>query len=123
MTDHTPDKIKNLLEITIKRHDEAFIAQTGYFDDLIKRHTACFAAMAATRADTLRAIYASLSFNEAFEENAKYEDTVRESLQALHEANQNNWEDLQRRLNALYTVEDDAKQAVRLTAAGRMNPA
>jgi hypothetical protein len=111
MNDMTPDKIKDLLESAINNSTEAWVAQTKYFDDLIKRNIATFSTLSDARVESLREIGESQTFNEAFEANIGYEDSVREELKKMNEENSQAWEDLQVELKAIYTPTDSDDEA------------
>lgn len=110
MTDSTPDKVKNLLEAAINNSTEAWAAQSDYFDDLVKRHVASFAALSDARIESLKAISESQTFNQAFEANLAFEEKVREELSALQEANTKSWEDLVSNLKGIYTPATEASK-------------
>ena len=63
MTDITPDKVKDLLEATITNSTEAWGVQSKYFDDLVKRNVASFAALSDARIESLKTIGESQNFN------------------------------------------------------------
>ena len=106
MNDTTPDRIKDLLEKAINNSTEAWVAQTRYFDDLVKRNIATFSTLSDARVQSLKEIGESQSFNEAFEANIAYEDSVREELQKMNAENSQAWENLQVELQAIYTPTD-----------------
>lgn len=103
MNDVTPDKIKDLLEKAIKSNTDAWAAQSKYFDEVVKRNVTSFAALADARMESLRQISESQTFNEAFEANVAYEDTVRAELKKLYEEHREAWDELQDELKAIYT--------------------
>ena len=110
MTDVTPDKIKDLLESAIKSNTNAWAAQSKYFDELVKRNVNSFATLAEARMESLKQINESQTFNEAFEANVAYEDAVRDELTKLYDRNLDAWDDLQGKLEDIYTAapEDEA---------------
>jgi len=107
MTDTMSDKVNDLLESAIKNSAEAWDAQSKYFDDLVKRNVASFTALSAARIDSLTAIGESENFNQAFEANIAYEQSVRDALNKMHEENTRAWDDLQVELSAIYTPLDN----------------
>jgi cell shape-determining protein MreC len=111
MNDMTPDKIKDLLESAIKSNTSAWVAQSKYFDDLVKRNVASFAALTDSRLESLKKISESKTFNEAFEANVAYEETVRSALQNLYEENKKSWEVLQSELKTIYAPASGDKAA------------
>jgi hypothetical protein len=111
MTDSTPDKVKNLLEAAIKNSTEAWAAQSDYFDDLIKRHVASFAALSDARIESLKTISESLTFNQAFEANIEYEQTVRKALEKMQVENAQAWTELQQKIAAVYAASDTDEDA------------
>jgi glutamine synthetase type III len=106
MTDITPEKVKDLLESTIASSTEAWEAQSKYFDDLVKRNVASFATLSDARIESLKTIGESHNFNEAFEANIAYEQTVHAQLKTMHDANTQAWDDLQAKLSTIYTPID-----------------
>ncbi len=102
MNDITPDKIKNLLESAISSNTSAWVAQSKYFDDLVKRNVASFASLADARVASLKTISESTTFNDAFEANVAYEDAVRDEMQKMYDDNRSSWESLQGELKTIY---------------------
>ncbi|MDH3350725.1 MAG: hypothetical protein OEM60_13305 [Gammaproteobacteria bacterium] len=111
MDDMTPDKIKDLLDAAIKSNTAAWSAQSKYFDDLVKRNVASFAALSEARVSSLKEIGESQTFNQAFEANIAYEDAVREELKKMYEENRQAWDDLQDEIKAIYTPPGDEEEA------------
>lgn len=111
MNDMTPDKIKDLLESAIKSNTAAWAAQSKYFNDLIKRNAASFASLSDARIASLKEIGESQTFNQAFEANIAYEDTMRAELNKLYEDNQKSWEKLQDELKGIYLPASSAEDA------------
>jgi hypothetical protein len=108
MTDVTPEKVKDLLESAINNSTNAWGAQSKYFDDLVKRNVASFAALSDARIASLQTIGESQNFNEAFEANIAYEETVRAQMTKMHVDNTQAWDDLQGELATIYTpINDD----------------
>jgi hypothetical protein len=103
MNDITPDKIKDLLDTAIKSNTAAWNAQSKYFDDLVKRNVASFAALSDARVSSLQEISESQTFNQAFEANVAYEDAVREELRKMYDQNKQAWDELQDEIKAIYT--------------------
>lgn len=110
MTDITPDKINDLLESAINNSTEAWEAQSRYFDNLVKRNVASFAALSDARIESLKTIGESQSFNQAFEANIAYEQSVREELAKMHATNTQAWNDLQAELSAIYVAVDSDEE-------------
>jgi hypothetical protein len=102
MNDVTPDKIKDLLDTAIKTNTAAWTAQSNYFDELVKRNVTSFATLADARTESLKQISESQTFNEAFEANIAYEDTVRDEMNKLYEENRQAWEELQNKIKSIY---------------------
>ena len=111
MNDMTPDKIKDLLETAIKNNTTAWSAQSKYFDALLKRNVASFASLSEARVTSLKEIAESQTFNQAFEANIAYEDSVREELKKMYEENMQAWEALQSELKTIYTASEDEEDA------------
>jgi hypothetical protein len=107
MTDVTPEKVNDLLESAINNSTDAWEAQSKYFDDLVKRNVASFAALSEARIESLQTIGESHNFNEAFEANIAYEETVRAQMTKMHVENTQAWDDLQGELATIYTPIDD----------------
>jgi uncharacterized membrane protein len=103
MNDMTPDKIKDLLESAIKSNTSAWVAQSKYFDDLVKRNVASFSSLADARVKSLKEISESQTFNDAFEANVSYEEAVRDALKKLYDENTLAWDELQGELKTIYT--------------------
>ena len=111
MNDMTPDKIKDLLETAIRNNTTAFAAQNQYFDSIVKRNMASFAALSDARIKSLEEINQSQTFNQAFEANIAYEDAVREELKKLYDDNQKSWDELQAALKNIYHQTDNGEEA------------
>lgn len=111
MTDSTPDRVKNLLEAAINNSTEAWAAQSYYFDDLVKRHVASFAALSDARIESLKAISESQTFNQAFEANIEYEQTVRKALEKMQAENAQAWTELQHKIAAVYSAPENDEDA------------
>lgn len=111
MTEFTSDKVKNLLESAINNSTESWAAQSKYFDDLVKRNVASFNALSDARIESLKAIGESENFNQAFEANIAYEQTVRKALKKMHEENTQAWDDLQVELSAIFVATDSDEDA------------
>ena len=107
MTDITPEKVKDLLESAITSSTEAWGAQSKYFDDLIKRNVASFTTLSDARIESLKTIGESQSFNQAFEANIAYEQSVLAALNKMHEENSKAWDDLQVELSTIYEPIDN----------------
>ena len=117
MNDTTPDKIKDLLESAITSNTSAWLAQSKYFDELVKRNVASFASLADARVTSLKTISESTTFNDAFEANVAYEDAVRDELQKLYDDNRSAWETLQSELQGIYTpVSTEAAASKKITS-------
>jgi hypothetical protein len=106
MTDDTPEKVKDLLESAITSSTKAWGAQSQYFDDLVKRNVASFAALSDARIESLKTIGESQNFNQAFEANITYEQTVREQMTKMHDENTQAWDNLQVELATIYVPTD-----------------
>jgi hypothetical protein len=102
MSDTTPDKVKDLLESAINSSTEAWALQSKYFDDLVKRNVASFAALSEARIESLKTIGESHNFNQAFEANIAYEQIVSEQMTKMHDDNTQAWEYLQAELSEIY---------------------
>ncbi len=111
MTDTTSDKVNDLLESAIDNSTEAWDAQSKYFDDLVKRNVASFSTLSDARIESLTAIGESQNFNQAFEANIAYEQTVREELEKMHAENTQAWNDLRVELSAIYVAIDSDEEA------------
>lgn len=111
MNDFTPDKVKNLLEMAINNSSAAWAAQSKYFDDLVKRNVTAFSTLSEARIESLKEIGESETFNQAFEANIAYEDSVREELKKMYEENMQAWEALQSELKTIYTASEDEEDA------------
>jgi gas vesicle protein len=109
VNDITPDKIKDLLESAINSSTSAWVAQSRYFDDLVKRNVSSFASLADSRVDSLKQISESTTFNDAFEANVAYEDAVRDELKKMYDDNASAWEKLQGELKEIYTPASSEK--------------
>lgn len=107
MADNTPDKVNDLLEAAIDNSTRALDAQSKYFDDFIRRSAASFATLSDARIESLKEIGESQSFNQAFEANIAYEQTVRDEFRKLREDNERAWNDLEKKLSAIYVTTDD----------------
>ena len=111
MTDFTPEKIKQFFEQAAKSSTDAWNAQAGYLDGLVRRNTKCFTSLADVRMASLREMVEAKTFNQAFEANLAFDETVREELDGLQDKNAKAWEGLQKNLKAIYTpVIEEAKK-------------
>ena len=111
MSDNTPDKVNDLLEAAINNSTKAWDAQSKYFDDFIKRNVASFATLSDARIESLKAIGESQSFNQAFEANIAYEQTVRDEFRRMREDNERAWIDLEKRLSEIYVATDNGEES------------
>jgi hypothetical protein len=111
MSDNTPDKVNDLLEAAINNSTRAWDAQSKYFDDFIKRNVAAFATLSDARIESLKEIGESQSFNQAFEANIAYEQTVRDEFRKMREDNERAWIDLEKRLSAIYVATDNGEES------------
>jgi len=103
--DDTPDKIKDLLESAINTNSAAWVAQSKYFDSLVKRNISSFATLSEARDASLKEIGESLTFNQAFEANVGYEETVRGELKRLKEESDSAWTELVAQLEKIYSLD------------------
>lgn len=113
MSDNTPDKVNDLLEAAINNSTQAWDAQSKYFDDFIKRNVASFATLSDARIESLKEIGESQSFNQAFEANIAYEQTVRDEFRKMRENNERAWNDLEAQLSAIYVATDNSEKSPR----------
>lgn len=113
MSDNTPDKVNDLLEAAINNSTQAWDAQSKYFDDFVKRNIASFAALSDARIESLKEIGESQSFNQAFEANIAYEQTVRDEFRKMRENNERAWNDLEAQLSAIYVATDNSEKSSR----------
>lgn len=100
-----PDKIKDLLESAINANSAAWTAQSEYFDNLVKRNLDSFSTLSEARDASLREIGESLTFNQAFEANIAYEETVRNEMKKLKDESESDWAKLVARLETIYSVD------------------
>ncbi len=110
MTAVKPEKINDVLEAAITNSSQAWVAQSQYFDELIKRNVASFTALSDARLASLKAIGESQNFNQAFEANLAYEHTLRQTLNQMHDENNEAWDTLQGELSTIYTADDDDQE-------------
>jgi hypothetical protein len=103
MSDNKPAAINN--------STQAWDAQSKYFDDFIKRNVAAFATLSDARIESLKAIGESQSFNQAFEANIAYEQTVRDEFRKMREDNERAWIDLEMKLSAIYVTTDNNEES------------
>jgi len=111
MTQITPEDIKNFFEQAAKANADAWTAQATYFEDLVKRNTACFKHLGEVRMESFKEMSEATTFNQAFESNLAFEEKVREELAALQEKNIKSWEVLIEQMTAIYTLTDSKSTA------------
>ena len=111
MTDIASDKVNDLLESAINNSTEAWVAKSKYFDNLVKRNVTSFTTLSDARIESLKEIGASQNFNQDFEANIAYEQSVRAELKKMHEENTRAWDDLQAELSAIYIAVDSDEEA------------
>ena len=107
----TPDTIKQFFEQAAKANADAWAAQASYFDSMVKRNSKCFTALADARVTSLREMAESKTFNQAFEANLAFEETLRDELGRLQDDNVKAWENLQSGLKTIYTPVAEAARA------------
>ncbi len=111
MTTAKPDKLNDLLESAINNSAQAWVAQSQYFDSLIKRNMSSFTSLSEARLESMKTIGESQSFNQAFEANLAYENTMFQTLNQMHNENNLAWDKLLGELSTIYTTEHDDQQA------------
>jgi hypothetical protein len=99
----TPESIQKFFEDAAKANADAWAAQTGYFDKIVKRNVQCFTALADARVASFKEMSESKTFNQAFEANLAFEETAREELHRLQEDSTKAWEALQENMKSIYT--------------------
>ena len=99
----TPESIQKFFEEAAKANADAWTAQTGYFDKIVKRNVECFTALSDARVATFKEMTESKTFNQAFEANLAFEETAREQLHRLQEDATKAWEALQDDMKSIYT--------------------
>lgn len=103
MNQLTPEGIRNFFEQAVKANTDAWTAQAGYFDEMVKRNTKCFTALADARITRFREMSEAKTFNQAFEANLAFEETLRDELGRLQDNNVKAWEALTANLKSIYT--------------------
>jgi hypothetical protein len=113
MTQVTPENIKEFFEQAANAYGDAWKAQASYYDDLVRRNTKAMTDLADARIASLNEMSDSKTFNQAFEANLAFEESVREGLVSLQEENTKSWEALLEDLKGIYTpaAEAQAKKA------------
>jgi len=74
-------------------------------------HVASFATLSDARIESLKEIGESQSFNQAFEANIAYEQTVRDEFRRMREDNERAWIDLEKRLSEIYVATDNGEES------------
>ena len=111
MTDVTPESIKSYFEEATKAYGDAWKAQASYYEELVRRNSKAFSEFADARMASYKEMSEAQTFNQAFEANIAFEESVREGLVSLHEENTKAWEDLVETLTAIYTpAEEEVKE-------------
>jgi hypothetical protein len=128
MTQVTPENIKEFFEQAAKAYGDAWKVQADYYDGLVRRNTKAMTDLADARVTSFNEMRESQTFNQAFEANLAFEETVREGLVALQEENTKSWEKLVDELKGIYTpatkaAEAPAKKATARKATARKAPA
>jgi hypothetical protein len=113
MTQVTPENIKEFFEQAANAYGDAWKAQASYYDDLVRRNTKALTDLADARIASLNEMSDSKTFNQAFEANLAFEESVREGLVALQEENTKSWDALVEDLQGIYkpAAEAPAKKA------------
>jgi len=103
MTRLTSQNIQQFFEQAAKASADAFKAQAGYLEALVKRNTGAVSTLTNSRLSSVKEMARSKTFNQAFEANLAFEEQVREELSQLHKDNMKAWESFQASLKAIYT--------------------
>jgi hypothetical protein len=113
MTQVTPENIKEFFEQAANAYGDAWKAQASYYDDLVRRNTKALTDLADARIASLNEMSDAKTFNQAFEANLAFEESVREGLVALQEENTKSWDALVEDLQGIYkpAAEAPAKKA------------
>jgi len=111
MTQVTPESIKEFFEQAANAYGDAWKAQAGYYDGLVRRNTKALTDLADARIASFNEMRESQTFNQAFEANLAFEEKVREGLVALQEENTKSWETLVEELKGIYTPATEAAKA------------
>jgi hypothetical protein len=113
MTQVTPENIKEFFEQAANAYGDAWKAQASYYDDLVRRNTKALTDLADARITSLNEMSDAKTFNQAFEANLAFEESVREGLVALQEENTKSWDALVEDLQGIYkpAAEAPAKKA------------
>jgi gas vesicle protein len=117
MTDLNLEKIQQFFEQVSKANVDAWTAQTGYFDKLLKSNTNCFTSLADARMASFKEISEAQTFNQAFEANLAFEEQVREELQNLQDDSTKEWETLQEKLKNIYVPAEKASKPANVKKA------
>jgi hypothetical protein len=114
MTQVTPENIKEFFEQATNAYGDAFKAQASYYDGVVRRNAKALTDLADARITSFNEIRDSKTFNQAFESNLAFEESVREGLVALQEENTKSWEALVEDLKGIYkpAAEAPTKKAV-----------
>ena len=94
MTQVTPENMKEFFEQAAKAYGDAWKVQADYYDGLVRRNTKAMTDLADARVASFNEMRDSKTFNQAFEANLAFEESVREGLVALQEENTKSWEKL-----------------------------
>jgi hypothetical protein len=108
MTQVTPENIKEFFEQAAKAYGDAWKVQADYYDGLVRRNTQAMTDLADARIASLNEMSDSKTFNQAFEANLAFEESVREGLVALQEENTKSWDTLVEDLKGIYKPADEA---------------
>jgi len=111
MTQVTPENIKEFFEQAAKAYGDAWKVQADYYDGLVRRNTKAMTDLADARVASFNEMRDSKTFNQAFEANLAFEESVREGLVALQEENTKSWEKLVEELKSVYTPVTKAAKA------------
>ena len=124
MTQLSPEKFKQFMEQATKSGMDAWSVQTDYFDQILKRNSKALTSLAGARLDSFRGMGEARTFNQAFEANLAFEESVREELGQLHKDNLKAWEAYQESLKAIFLPVTEAASAAvpKNPAAGKAAP-
>ena len=108
MTQVTPENIKEFFDKATHAYGDAWKAQASYYDAVVRRNAKALTDLADARIASLNEMRDSQTFNQAFEANLAFEESVREGLESLQEENTKSWETLVEDLKLIYKPASEA---------------
>lgn len=121
MNEFNPEKAQAFLETVSKANNEAFTAQSTYFEAALTRNTTCMVELSDARISSYKEMAEAKTFTEAFKANQSFEVSVRDKLQKLQDTNTKAWDVLQSDIEKAYAslAPDSTEAAAPVTKSNK----